>query len=139
MSIARTIEPELSLAFGSGSPELARRMFFKASSAGLWLSIVVAAVVVCRVHSFTACGRAASWCSHYPTLLILSVTSVVNVLWGIALTVPCSINRQMSLTLRFVAGDGSASVAGQYLFTSQGLAMPGAALGLFAGDVLAVV
>jgi O-antigen/teichoic acid export membrane protein len=138
LSIARTVEPELSLAYGAGHDAQARDLFLRSSHAGFWLSVVLSLVVAIVGPLFYQL-----WAGHELeldrlALCFMLIASVLNVLWGIALTVPCSVNRHMSLSLPFLGIYGVGSVLLVFILSSKGMGTAGAAFGVVIGDALAL-
>lgn len=138
MSIARTVEPELSLAYGAGHSAQARDLFLRSSHAGFWLSVALSLVVAIVGPFFYQL-----WAGHALeldrlALCFMLIASVVNVLWGIALTVSCSVNRHTSLSVPFFAVYGVGSVLMVLILSKHGMGTSGAALGILLGDGLAL-
>lgn len=139
LSIARTVEPELSLAYGAGHDAQARSLFLRSSHAGFWLSVALSLVVAIVGPLFYQL-----WAGHELefdglALCFMLMASVLNVLWGIALTVPCSVNRHMSISLPFFCVYGLGSVLLVFMLQRFGTETSGAALGLLLGDLLASI
>jgi O-antigen/teichoic acid export membrane protein len=138
LSIARTVEPELSLAYGAGHDAQARDLFLRSSHAGFWLSVALSLVVAIVGPLFYQL-----WAGHELeldrlALCFMLIASVLNVLWGIALTVPCSVNRHTSLSVPFFAVYGGGSVLMVFILSKLGMGTSGAALGILFGDALAL-
>jgi hypothetical protein len=75
---------------------------------------------------------------NYAALGILAIASVLNVLWGIALTVPCSVNKHANLSAPFLAVYGAGSVLLVLLLSQKSLGTSGASLGILLGDAFAL-
>jgi Na+-driven multidrug efflux pump len=138
LSIARTVEPELSLAYGAGHGTQARDLFLRSSHAGFWLSVALGLAVAIAGPFFYQL-----WAGHELrldrlALYFMLMASVLNVLWGIALTVPCSINRHTSLSLPFFGVYGVGSILMVFILSKNGMGTSGAALGILFGDALAL-
>lgn len=139
LSIARTVEPELSLAYGGGKSEQARRLFLQSSHAGFWVSAALS-LVIAVVGPFLYRIWTNQQLDLDPLALgFMLMASVVSVLWGIALTVPCSVNRHTSLSLPFLGIYGVGSILMIFTFSHFRMSAWGAALGVLLGDALALV
>jgi O-antigen/teichoic acid export membrane protein len=139
LSIARTVEPELSLAYGAGHDAQARSLFLRSSHAGFWLSAALSLAIAVVGPFFYQ-----MWAGHELkldrlALCFMLMASVLNVLWGIALTVPCSVNRHMSISLPFLFVYGLGSVLLVFMLQRFGTGTSGAALGLLLGDLAASI
>lgn len=138
MSIARTVEPELSLAYGAGHDVEARDLFLRSSHAGFWLSITLSLILAIGGPFFYALWAGRQLELNRLALGFMLIASVINVLWGIALTVPCSVNKHTSLSLPFFVVYGVGSVLMVFILSRQSMGTSGAALGILLGDALAL-
>jgi len=136
LSIARTVEPELSLAYGAGHDAEARNLFLASSHAGFWLSVVLSLVVAIAGPYFYALWVGQHLELNRLALWLMLISSVVNVLWGMALAVPCSVNRHMALSLQFLGAYGVGTILLVFTLSRQGAGTTGAALGVLLGDAL---
>lgn len=138
LSIARTVEPELSLAYGAGHDVEARHLFLRSSHAGFWVSAALALAVAIAGPLFYKLWAGRQLELNNLALVFMLVASVLNVLWGIALTVPCSTNRHMALSLPFVVLYGAGPILLVLVLSAGTTSTAGAAFAVLAGDVLAL-
>jgi O-antigen/teichoic acid export membrane protein len=138
MSIARTVEPELSLAYGAGNDVEARGLFLRSSHAGFWLSTSLSLIVAIVGPLFYQMWAGRQLELDRLALCFLLMASVLNVLWGIALTMPCSINRHTSLSAPFFTLYGAGTVVVVFILSKQHMGISGAAFGILIGDLLAL-
>ena len=133
MSIARTIEPEISLAYGAADSGRMRQLLLKGSQAGLWMSIGLCLFM----------GLAGSWFFDLwvnktlifdrPLFALLLMVAFINSLWGISLTVPCATNRHLGIALWFsiIYGGGVLCLTG---VLTHWLGLSGAGVALLVGE-----
>lgn len=139
LSIARTVEPELSLAYGGGQSEQARRLFLQSSHAGFWMSAALSLVIAVAGPFLYRIWTNQQLDLDLLALCFMLIASVLSVLWGIALTVPCSINAHTSLSFPFLGIYGVGSILLVFIFAKQNMGASGAAIGVLIGDALALI
>jgi O-antigen/teichoic acid export membrane protein len=138
LAIARTLEPELSIAYGSGQAATAQQLFMRASHAAFWLSLVACAFIFATgpfLYEFWSGGKLQLDRGSFYLLLF---SSLANVIWGVALTVPNSVNRHASIALRFVVFCGIGGVAFAYGLCRLTGGAWGAAAAILFSDLLGV-
>lgn len=138
LSIARTLEPELSLAYGAGHAAEARNLFVRSSHMGFWLSISLSMVVATVGPFFYRIWAGGHVHLNSAALLVMLVASILGALWGIALAVPCSVNKHAPVSLPFIGVYGLAPVLVVLFLTKLEAGIAGAALGVLLGDALAL-
>jgi hypothetical protein len=102
------------------------------------MSVTVAFLVVTMGPLFYQLWAGRQLELSYVTLVFMAMASVLNVLWGIALTVPCSANRHTRLSLPFSAIYGAGSVLVIFVL-AHAAGTPGAGLGVFLSDGVALI
>jgi O-antigen/teichoic acid export membrane protein len=136
LAIARTLEPEMSMAYGASDLQRANALFVRGSQAGFWMSLVlclgVGTVGPILFHAWTG-GHVEL--DEY-SLLLLLCASLVSVLWGFALTAPCSRNLHVPISIPFLLSYGIGCVVFVSTF-SWIMGTTGASMGVLLADVCA--
>lgn len=141
LAVARTIEPELSLAYGAGEKSEARALFIGASHGSFWLSLLLAIAIGAFAPLIYRLWVGDALQLDVIALGLLLIASVLNVLWNVSLVVPCSLNKHLTLATPFVGIYGFGSILLVFGLLKMHPGAPGAALGIVLADgfALAVV
>jgi len=99
--IARLMEPEMALAYGSGNHTLIRSLFKKSSQITLWVGFAVCAVLWFASPTIFELWTGGKISFDVPLFTTLLLASLVNSLWFSALMVPYATNRHGSIALIF--------------------------------------
>ncbi|MFC5694251.1 lipopolysaccharide biosynthesis protein [Pseudomonas sp. GCM10022186] len=119
LSVARTIEPEFALAYGSGNYERVRTLLVKGSQLAAWFSALLClAMLIIGQYAFeiwTKDQLKFDWI----TFSILLLASFINAFWSVSLALVCSTNRHLTLSLVYFSTQGLICIATAWAFTSK--------------------
>jgi len=138
MSIARTIEPELSRAYGNLDFEKIRYFLVKGSQSAFWLSLMLCTIILFIGRPVFVGWTGGNLIFDWSVFLVLLSASLLNSLWCVALTVPCATNRHIKIAGYFIFIYGII-----FLFLAFGLAklfgLTGIAIALLLVEVLMLI
>lgn len=133
-SIARTIEPEISLAYGAGDSTRVRKLLLGGSRSAFWLSICLCVLLMLFGPLIFGVWTDYRLKFDWTTFSILLGASLIGSLWCVALTVPVATNRHMRVSIWFLVVYGVGSVALTWALTTM-ITINGAALAILIVEI----
>jgi len=136
-AISATIWPEISLAFGSGKIELAKRIHRSACKVSLWVSCLMVVLLYFSgrwiVYIWTR-GRIAFDQDVFNMLLLILI---VNSLWNASIVIPLAINKHKRIAFIYIISSVFSLFLAFHLMRAFGLL--GAASALLAVDIIMAI
>lgn len=137
LSISRTLEPELSMAFGKRDSVKTHSLVTKGTQLSFWMSIALAVLLI-PIASFlfniwTTGNIHLDWTLFLPIL----AASILSSLWSVPVTYLCAINKHIKISIEFLLAYTFFNLPIAYILTLY-MGLPGMAFSIMISEALIV-